>query len=447
MAKSGKLRNCPAVGRKITGQECGSNRGTRYECPPDCPYCPWTLENYGQLIEIGERIDRKLLDFYYEFVGWDEARRRLRPDEVEDALDEMDFVQRCFVEYFRREHRPGKRLFDLWREAGWVGLRNDEIFLAGCKERVRAMFFEVRRVLDDLRCECADVFDDEGKNLTICDTGLAGLAREGQVFCSWLIPGPFFYGCYVMAVPLPISSEPPRQVIARHAEMLGAPAGGDAEIAAWLEVHLAEVVRSAHEEAGTPLHGRSDDYLEEPPELEGAQAPALRLLDSPHSWWQELSNKDLLVRMASPPAERDDEFGETMLALEELLLAAVAEESGFNDDESRAMVGILWMILRILLPQDAALQPLRLQELDDEIDVLFGAIKPCANGGEFVEELIASSCQPALLEMCCRLMVQSASGDEESAGPDLGDLRPEQVLEIAITLEGVMRCLRRSALG
>jgi len=31
MAKADKLRNCVVVGRKITRQECGSNRGIRYD--------------------------------------------------------------------------------------------------------------------------------------------------------------------------------------------------------------------------------------------------------------------------------------------------------------------------------------------------------------------------------------------------------------------------------
>ena len=97
MAKADKLRDCPAVGRKITAPECGSNRGTRYDCPPDCPYCPWTVGNYDQLLEISRKFDGKLMDFYGKTVGAPSVLQRLRPQEVKSDLDEMELMQRCHL--------------------------------------------------------------------------------------------------------------------------------------------------------------------------------------------------------------------------------------------------------------------------------------------------------------------------------------------------------------
>ncbi|MFM8809645.1 MAG: hypothetical protein ACKOJB_12235, partial [Chthoniobacterales bacterium] len=182
MGKANKLRDCPAVGRKITGQECGANRGTRYDCPSDCPHCPWTEENYDQLLEISRKFDQKLTDFYGKTVGVAAVMQRLRPQEFKIEMDEMEFMQRCHLEFYQREIRPGKKLFDLWRESGWSGLRNDEIFLAGFAPQSRAAFFEVRRVLDDLRCECSDVLEGDAATFTICDRGLAEMARQYQAF-------------------------------------------------------------------------------------------------------------------------------------------------------------------------------------------------------------------------------------------------------------------------
>ena len=249
MGKANKLRDCPAVGRKITGLECGSNRGTRYDCPPDCPHCPWTEDNYDQLLEIGRKFDGKLMDFYGKTVGAPAVLQRLRPQEVKSDLDEMALMQRCHLEFYQREIRPGKRLFDLWRESGWSGLRNDEILLAGFAPRTRAAVFEVRRVLDDLRCECSDVLEASGATFTVCDRGLAEMARQYQAFCGWLVPSPFFQRLYGVAFPLSLSPESARATVLRHVEKLGGPVEGKEDITEWLGENFSLLVESVSEEA------------------------------------------------------------------------------------------------------------------------------------------------------------------------------------------------------
>jgi len=74
MGKAKKHRECPAVGRQIPAPECGEKRGTDYDCPPHCPYCPWAISNYDELLRIEQRVDQKALRFYLETVG----RRRSR---------------------------------------------------------------------------------------------------------------------------------------------------------------------------------------------------------------------------------------------------------------------------------------------------------------------------------------------------------------------------------
>lgn len=249
MGKGEKLRNCPAAGRKITGQECGSNRGTRYECTPDCAYCPWTEENYDQLLEISRKFDGKLMDFYGKTVGAPTVMQRLRPQDVKSEIDEMEMMQRCYLEFYQREVRPGQKLFDLWRESGWSGLRNDEIVLAGYAPRTRAAVFEVRRVLDDLRCECGDVLEGSGATFTVCDRGLAEMARQYQSFCGWLVPAPFFQRLYGVAFPLSLSPESPRATALRHIEKLGGPVEGKEDITEWLGENFSSFVESVSEES------------------------------------------------------------------------------------------------------------------------------------------------------------------------------------------------------
>jgi hypothetical protein len=248
MAKADKLRDCPAVGRKITAPECGSNRGTRYDCPPDCPYCPWTVGNYDQLLEISRKFDGKLMDFYGKTVGAPSVLQRLRPQEVKSDLDEMELMQRCHLEFYQREIRPGKKLFDLWRESAWSGLRNDEILLAGFAPQTQATVFEVRRVLDDLRCECADVLA-AGATFTVCDRALAEMARQYQAFCGWLVPSPFFQRLYGVAFPLSLSPESARATVLRHVEKLGGPLEGKGDMTEWLGENFSFFVESVSEES------------------------------------------------------------------------------------------------------------------------------------------------------------------------------------------------------
>ena len=253
MGRADKFRDCPAAGRNITGQECGSKRGTVYDCPSSCPHFPWTVENYDQALEIVRRFDGKLLDFFGKTLGRSAVMPRLRPDAVKDEVDEMEFIQRCYREFYRAEVRPGKTLFDVWRDEGWVGLRNDEIFLAGHAVRTRATILEVRRVIDGLQCECIDLVAGDGVPFTVCDRGLASGARQYQAFCAWLTPGPFFERVQGVAFPLPSSPESARAVALRHIESLGGPVEGAAEITAWLGDNMSDLVRSVNEEAAARM--------------------------------------------------------------------------------------------------------------------------------------------------------------------------------------------------
>lgn len=254
MGKHNKSRDCPAVGRVIKGDECGSNRGTNYRCPPDCPHCPWTVANYDQMLEIERRLEKKTLDFLAETIGGAELVRRMgfdvdaEADEEDEDGRELRIQGNVYRELFLEEHRPGMKLFDLWREAGWKGLRNDEVFLAGFMAQSHAAVLEVRRVLDGLRSECIDLLDEREEPFVICDRGLAASAGQYQTFICWLLPGPFFHRLQGIAWPLALSHEPGRDVVRRHAEQLGAPPWGDASFTAWLGRNITALREALHEE-------------------------------------------------------------------------------------------------------------------------------------------------------------------------------------------------------
>lgn len=247
MGKIDKLRECPAVGRRIKPVECGQNRGKNYACPPGCPHCPWAVANYDAFLDIEGAIDTKTLGFYIEVVGESSARKHLSLDALHNSEEgELIFQSACYREFFHREIQAGKRIYDLWREAGWKGLTRDEPFVAGFKAKVRPTLLEVRRVIDDLQIECADLLDESAGTFVVCDRGMAKGALQFQCLMGWVATYPFFSRMHGTAYTLPPGDEPGLELVRRHVRKLGGPKAGP--IADWLFENFFELHEHIMEE-------------------------------------------------------------------------------------------------------------------------------------------------------------------------------------------------------
>jgi len=246
MGKASKRRNCPVAGREITPVECGTKRGTLYDCPVDCPFCPWSPENYDDFLDIEGRIDKEVLSFYESQVGLREFQNQFAgihqqaDEEGDDFLFAMQEV--CIREFHLRDFGAGKNLFDLWRECGWKGLSRDEPFLAFFKARSRLALLEVRRVVDDQTVECVDLLGDAPKPLLICDRGLAAQATPFAFFLGWICAYPFFHRLHGVASPLPNSVESARERVLKMVVELGGPAAPGSELNAWLAGNFRKLV-------------------------------------------------------------------------------------------------------------------------------------------------------------------------------------------------------------
>jgi hypothetical protein len=252
MGKVEKFRDCPVAGRKIKRIECGQNRGKNYACPPDCPYCPWSIANYDDLLEIESAIDTATLKYYLSVVGDAAAKKNLKLDELDTSDDgELLFQSACYREFFQREIEPGMRLCDLWRADGWSGLTRDEPYLAGFKAKVRPTLLEVCRVIDDLQVACVDLLDPPAGEFIVCDRGLASGALQFQCFLGWLCAYPFFSRIHGTACPLPPGAEPRLDFFRRHVRELGGPEDGP--LTGWLFEHFSELLKQITEESRNSL--------------------------------------------------------------------------------------------------------------------------------------------------------------------------------------------------
>jgi len=263
MGKIDKFRDCPAVGRRIKPIECGQNRGKNYACPPECPHCPWAVENYDDFLDIEGAIDTKTIGFFIDVVGKDSSREKLRVDASDGSEEgELIFQSACYREFFHREIVPGKMLYDLWCEAGWKGLTRDEPFVAGFKTKVRPTLLEVRRVIDDLQVECADLLDESAGVYVVCDRGMAKGALQFQCLMGWVAAYPFFSRMHGTAYTLPPGDEPRLDFVRRHVRELGGPKTGP--ISGWLFENFFELHEHIMEECQKSMKAmfRNTDFKE-----------------------------------------------------------------------------------------------------------------------------------------------------------------------------------------
>lgn len=245
MGKATKFRNCPVVGREIAAVECGRNRGVVYNCPVDCPYCPWTPENYDDFLDIEQCVDRETNVFYRSVAG---SRDNIRNaiDRIMDGYGSeeeksMQLNSLFYREYLIRDFGDGKKLFDLWRESGWKGLSRDEPFIASHKISTRVSLLEVRRVVDSQIVECVDLFSDSQELVICCDRGLARNAAPFDTLLAWICRYPFFHRVHGIARPLPNSVESSSDRVLKTVEKLGGPSKPGPEWNDWLGIHLNEV--------------------------------------------------------------------------------------------------------------------------------------------------------------------------------------------------------------
>lgn len=247
MGKASKLRDCPAVGRAIKPVECGQNRGLNYQCPPECPYCPWGYENYESLRDIDQMVDRQAIRYFKDLVGEMRAYNALTADEVEN---DVAFYDRQFRAVYRDPVLDGKTAFAHWEASGWKGLSGDEIFVAGLHKDLRMEVLEVVAVLDDQQTECRFALRPGSERLIVRDISLAKVALRGSVMLGRVIPYPYFYVMHGIAVPFePAPGESAAETLGKISSRLGGPKPEADEFLSWLDEHFVEVAKELHEMA------------------------------------------------------------------------------------------------------------------------------------------------------------------------------------------------------
>jgi hypothetical protein len=201
MTKSGppkitskKHRDCPALGRPITSAECGSQRGTKLDCPADCPHFPFGVAG----LELWERVSAewsiKAVALLVSKLGRDRVpplmKEQALPVEQDELRVEAAIHQVMMTTLFIERDGSGKALGDGWEDQPLSGLNNDERLITRHRRQARVTVIEVQRVVDATSFLALDLLEPERAPFLVLDrTTTPRIVRFTRLF-TWLMHFP-----------------------------------------------------------------------------------------------------------------------------------------------------------------------------------------------------------------------------------------------------------------
>lgn len=226
-----KQRMCPAVGRGVGAAECGENRISRYQCPPDCPHNPWALGAYVHEMAI----ESAFFDHLWRYAAQDPVTRGQRigldPTRITDHFSNLR-------NWFILRDGQGRTLMDRWEQTGFPGLNNDGRVLARCHAKVKVMAGEVLDHVSDDAVRVQDRFDLSAPPIVVMDRSLAQQAGRFTRLLVWAFPLPHYSRITAAAFFVPdIGSLEAEEIIGAVSEHLGGPLSGE-PLREWLRANF-----------------------------------------------------------------------------------------------------------------------------------------------------------------------------------------------------------------
>jgi hypothetical protein len=169
--KRGK-RPCPATGGLICPACCGSNRGSKLNCPPECGFFPFGVAGHGLLTEIDGNWISKTHRYLEAQLGEEEMSGIFDQFVSKHVRTQQEgllgvFYPTLYHALLLRRDAEQKTLADRWEAEGWTGLNNDERTMMQFSRKSYVTVVEVQRLLDTGSLECVDFFEPEPKPFVI----------------------------------------------------------------------------------------------------------------------------------------------------------------------------------------------------------------------------------------------------------------------------------------
>ncbi len=234
-------RECPAVGRAISGLECGENRITHYACPSTCPHNPFGPENYSQVADISFAALGKLR----ERMTRDLRGRRIAEATLSGTAG-LSAEHQYLLALLQDRSEHGRTLLETWRDERFLGLKNDEKVVVAAMFELRPALLEIERIVDGERLRGRDLLSPpDAPALEFRDSNLCEGGWQFGVQLIWIQPFPHYWRAWGAAVPLP--SQPtfsPREVFDRIAAHQGYRGDSERGLREWITTNFLRLVEA-----------------------------------------------------------------------------------------------------------------------------------------------------------------------------------------------------------
>ncbi|MFH1844081.1 MAG: hypothetical protein ABIF77_12820 [bacterium] len=222
-------RICPVLGGSICTACCGTNRGSKLDCPPLCPFFPFGTDAYDQWLKVDGTWFPKALKYVLSrltFQGFEEAVQRLSmgTQSDEETREESGGVHAVHYFFGVNTDESGRTLADHWEQEGWRGLNNDERVMSKYRRHTLPTIIEIQKTLCDQAMECFDVLDPARGKFLLFDRATAARAVRFTRFLTWITHYPHF--CRLAGMGLEVSSH----VFEEFSELLAEAVAGEPDI-------------------------------------------------------------------------------------------------------------------------------------------------------------------------------------------------------------------------
>jgi hypothetical protein len=185
-------RPCPAIRGFISPADCGEQRGSKLDCPAECPFFPFGSAGGDELwVKTDSAWTKKAIDYVIARVGRPVFERRLKEVTLPMGSRQRDLHGALYtaVQLFLFVDRDaaGRTLADRWEAEAWTGLNNDERVMLRCRRTAQLTVVEVQSAVPDLGLRCLDLLEAAAEPFLLLDRGAAQSVVRFTRILTWVV--------------------------------------------------------------------------------------------------------------------------------------------------------------------------------------------------------------------------------------------------------------------
>lgn len=189
-SKTKGQRQCPALQRAITPQECGACRGSTITCTADCKHNPFAPGNDKDFARLEKRMLEMMKDRLFDEIPFE--KRSAFAEKLEGLEDELAAHTLLTQELLLKHDSKGRNLLGRWLDGGAEALTNDERNLLRCYVTLRPALLEVHEIRGEGMVEVVDLLEENPQPRLLSDQTAAMQAGRFTTLFAWVYETPHF---------------------------------------------------------------------------------------------------------------------------------------------------------------------------------------------------------------------------------------------------------------